>query len=141
MAVGDNLKTITVTAANGTKKSYSVNIKRLTEEETKALEEQERANDVFLFVNKDKDYHIVEDISTLAVPGGFTASTVIHRDTEVGTLVDTAGEYTLYYATADEDETKTPVLFYKDGEEFKKLPYIISGGNLYIVETPVVNLH
>lgn len=139
LEVGDNLKTITVTAANGTKKSYSVNIKRLTEEETKALEEEERANDVFLFVNKDKDYHIVQDISALAVPGGFTASTVIHRDTEVGTLVDTAGEYTLYYATADEDETKTPVLFYKDGEEFKELPYIISGGNLYVVETPVVN--
>ncbi len=140
LAVGDNLKTITVTAASGAKKSYTLNIKRLSEEETAALEEQERADDVFLVVYNGKDYHIMQDISKLEVPGGFTASTILHRENEVGVLVDTAGEYTLYYLTADDDETQTPVIFYKtENEEFKELPYIISSGNLYIIEPPVVN--
>ncbi|MBQ8203188.1 MAG: cadherin-like beta sandwich domain-containing protein [Clostridia bacterium] len=140
LAIGDNVKTVTVTAANGTKKSYTVNIKRLTEEETKALEEQERANDAFLITFEGKDYHIIQDISTLTVPGGFTASTTVHRENEIGILVDAAGEYTLFYATADEDETKTPLLFYKSGEnDFKLLPGVISAGNLYILEEPVVN--
>lgn len=140
LAVGDNFKTVTVTAANGTKKSYTVNIKRLTEEETVLLEQQERENDPFLIVVDGKDYHLIKDISAIAVPGGYTASTILHRENEIGTLVDAAGEYTLYYATADGDETQTPILFYKDSDEsFKMLPYIISGGNLFVVEDPVVN--
>ncbi len=140
LAVGDNIKTITVSAANGTKKSYTVNIKRLTEEETLLWEQQERENDPLLVVFNNKDYHLVSDVSALPTPGGYTPSTATYKDSTINTFTDAAGEYTLAYVTADEDAEKTPILFYLDSTgEFKELPYIISGGNLYIIEAPNTN--
>ena len=140
LIVGDNIKTITVSAANGTKKSYTVNIKRLTEEETLLWEQQERENDPLLVVFNDKDYHLVADIAALPIPGGYTASTATYKENVINTFTDSAGEYTLAYLTADDDAEKTPILFYLDSNgEFKELPHIVSGGNLYVIEAPSVD--
>ncbi len=140
LVVGDNIKTVTVSAANGTKKSYTVNIKRLTEEETLLWEQQERENDPLLVVFNNKDYHLVSDVSALPTPGGYTPSTATYKNSTINTFTDAAGEYTLAYVTADDDAEKTPILFYLDSNgEFKELPYIVSGGNLYVIEAPDVD--
>lgn len=135
LIVGDNIKTVTVSAANGTKKSYTVNIKRLTEEETLLWEQQERENDPLLVVYNNKDYHLVSDVSALPIPGGYSPSTAVYKENTINTFTDAANEYTLAYLTADEDTEKNPILFYlNESGEFIELPHIISGGNLYVIE-------
>lgn len=135
LVVGDNIKTVTVSAANGTKKSYTVNIKRLTEEETLLWEQQERENDPLLVVFNNKDYHLVADVSALPVPVGYTPSTAVYKENTINTYTDAAGEYTLAYLTSDEDAEKKPILFYlNDNGEFIELPHVVSGGNLYVIE-------
>lgn len=138
LKVGDNTRSITVTAADGkTKKTYTVTVKRLTVEESDALTAQERANDPLLVVINGEDYHIVSDISALTVPEGFTVSAVNRRDTDIGVLADNGGKYTLYYVTKDSDELKTPILTTRDDKDnFELLPYITVNNKIYIIEEP-----
>lgn len=135
LKVGENSVTLTVTAANGTaKKSYTVKIKRMTEEETKAYEQQLRDSDPLLVEIDGKDYHLVSDAAAYTAFGGFTVGEITRKDTKIPCLSDEAGKYTLCYLTADEDEQKTNVLYIKNEENYTVAPYIISNNKLYIIE-------
>lgn len=135
VAVGDNNRTITVTSEDGTKKSYQVNVKRLTQEETATLEQQERENDPLLAVIDGVDYHITTDISDKGTFEGFSANNIPYKNGEVSVLKTEDGEYALYYLTADDQSVAD--WFYKDkNDEFKRLCYITVANRLYIIETP-----
>lgn len=131
LKVGDNTQTITVTAPSGAKKSYTVTIKRLNEEETAALIAEERAANPTLVVVDGKDYNIVPDISAVPVPLGFVAATVERKGAEVGVLRDESGKYELYYVVDENGENGD---FYTKDEQdnFTRLVYISANGKLYI---------
>lgn len=131
LQVGDNSRTITVTAPSGAKKSYTVVIKRLTEEETAALIEQERAADPTLVVIGGIDYHIKTDLSDVAIPEGFTATTTVYKEGEVVAISDGA-DYTLCYLTAD-DGSKADWHYIDESGEFKSLVYLNILNKLYIL--------
>lgn len=138
---GNNKKYITVTAEDGTKKTYEVNIKRLTAEETAALGSE--STDVELgpldVELNGSLLRVVQDTSNLAVPHGFTAATAMHNDLEVGVMMDSVkGEYILYYLT--DLSGYNGDYYYKDEEgNFHRLNYISVNGRLYIVEEPFGN--
>lgn len=135
LKVGGNSVTVTVTAANGTaKKSYTIKIKRMSEEETKAYEQQLRDSDPLLVEIDGKDYHLVSDPAAYTAFGGFTVGEFTRKDTKIPCLSDEAGKYTLCYLTADEDEQKTNVLYIKNEENYTVAPYIVSNNKLYIIE-------
>lgn len=131
--VGDNSRTLTVTAADGTKKSYTVNIKRMTEQETMDAEEEARNANPLLVTIGGKDYTIVNDAEKITVPKGFELGTVVRREKEIVVLDDEHGKYQLFWLV---DENEENGAFYtRDNEDkFTRINWINAGGKMYIIE-------
>lgn len=139
LEVGKNTRTVTVTAQNGTQKTYTIVITRLKEdeedteskpeEETKAPEEN-AGTAVIDGVN----YSIATDLSGFTLPGGFKATTVTRNGAEVAAAQDTDANYTLYYLKGENSESYQPYTLEADGTTFKKLKYATFGNNTYIFE-------
>ena len=131
--VGENSRVLTVTAADGTKKSYTVNIKRMSEEETAAAEQAERDANPFLVVINDIDYTIVNNFEGVWIPAGFVQGTALRKDTEIAVLNDEHGEYQLYWVVDASGENGA---FYTrdENDNFTKINYINANGKIYIIE-------
>ncbi len=131
--VGDNTRAITVTAHDGTtKKTYNVNIKRMTEEETIAAEEAEKNANPLLVIIDGIDYTIVNDFTDFKIPTGYTVGTTTRRETEVSVLNDDHGEYQLFCLA---DPTGAVALYTRnENDAFLRVNYISTGGKMYIIE-------
>lgn len=131
--LGDNSRTLTVTAADGTKKSYTINIKRMTEQETADAEAAAREANPNLVVINNTDYNIVSDTALIAVPSGFVAATEIRKEAELPVIKDASGKYTLWYLTDANGENGD---FYTrdENDNFTRLNYINANGKMYIIE-------
>lgn len=127
-----NERVLTVTAEDGTKKTYIVYVKRMTEEETAAYEEEQRDANPLLVVINGKDYTISNDLTNVEIPVGFTQGTSTRKEAEITVLNDEHGKYQLCWLVNADGEGA----FYSRDEEdnFKKLVYINAGGKMYIVE-------
>ena len=133
LSVGENKLSITVKAASGDRKTYTVTVKRMTEEETREAEIAERENNPLLFVTDGEDRYLVSDISALAVPEGYKLSSAERKGAEIGVLEDNAGKYKLFWAT---DASGGDGAFYTEGEDgaFVRVNAILTGGRIYIIE-------
>ena len=133
--IGDNSRVLTVTAQDGTKKSYTINIKRMTEQETLDAEQAERDADPLLVVIDGVDYTIVNDFTNITIPAGYTQGTTTRKDTEIAVLNDEHGEYTLYWLTDANGENGA---FYTcdENDKFTRVNCIRANGKLYIIEQP-----
>lgn len=136
LQVGENKRTLTVTAASGAKKSYNITITRLAEEvvapETPATEPE---NDPLSVIADGVAKKIMQDISSMPIPEGFTQTTVAFDDIEVGALIEGGNKYTLFYIS-NEDGTD-PDLYYKNsGGDYVRLLYITVNCKFYIIEEP-----
>ena len=133
LSVGENKLSITVKAASGDRKTYTVTVKRMTEEETREAEIAERENNPLLFVTDGEDRYLVSDISALAVPEGYKLSSAERKGAEIGVLEDNAGKYKLFWAT---DVSGGDGAFYTEGEDgaFVRVNAILTGGRIYIIE-------
>ena len=133
LEVGNNSRDITVTAADGTKKTYTVNIKRMSEQETLDAEQAARDADPLLVVINGVDYTIVNNLDDISIPSGFVKSTATRKDKEITVLNDENGKYQLCWLT---DENGENGAFYSRDEEdnFTKLVYINENNKMYIVE-------
>ena len=133
LQVGDNQRVLTVTAADGTKKSYTINIKRMTEQETADAEQAARDANPLLAVINGADYTIVNSFDGIAIPAGFTQATANRKGSEIAVLNDEGGKYQLYWLTDAAGENGA---FYirDENDNFTKLVYINANGKMYIVE-------
>lgn len=134
LEVGEkNERVLTVTAEDGTKKTYIVYVKRMTEEETAAYEDEQRDANPLLVVINGKDYTISNDLTDVEIPAGFTQGTATRKESEITVLNDEHGKYQLCWLVNADGEGA----FYSRDEEdnFKKLVYINAGGKMYIVES------
>ncbi|MCQ2454620.1 MAG: cadherin-like beta sandwich domain-containing protein [Clostridia bacterium] len=123
---GNNSFTITVTAASGAKKSYTLNVRR------RLVGEFTEAEKLTVSVNGETK-HIVKNISKMTEISGFTKTETTYKDINVGVLSDVGNKYFIYYLT--DADGKNPELYVKnDNDEFSKLPYIKKGKKIYIVE-------
>lgn len=131
--VGDNSRVLTVTAADGTKKTYTVNIKRMSEEETAQAEQAARDANPLLVVIDGADYTIANSFDGIWVPAGFTQGTALRKDTEIAVLNDDNGEYQLYWLV---DASGANGAFYTrdENDNFTKINYINANGKMYIIE-------
>ncbi len=135
LQVGDNQRVLTVTAADGSKKSYTINIKRMTEQETADAEQAERDANPLLVVINNADYTIVNDFTNIAIPAGFTQGTATRKEAEITVLNDEHGEYTLYWLVDASGENGA---FYTrdENDAFTRVNCIRANGKLYIIEQP-----
>ena len=131
--VGNNTRGVTVTAASGDKKTYTVKIKRLSEEETAEQEKEERDNNPLLFDYNGEDRLIAPDITNLADFEGYEKAELKIKNEKIGYLKDKAGKYNLFWAT---DEKGLGGTFYnRDAEgNYTKVNYLQTKGRIYIVE-------
>lgn len=131
--IGDNSRTLIVTAADGTKKSYTINIKRMTEQETLEAEQAARDANPLLVIINDVDYTIVNNFEGITIPSGFTQGTATRKDTDIAVLNDEHGQYTLYWLTDAAGENGA---FYTrdESDNFTRISYINSNGKMYIIE-------
>ncbi len=135
LAVGKNTRTVTVTAQNGTQKTYTIVITRLKEGEE--LDGETKPED-----NTDESekstvidgvkYSVATDLSGFTLPNGFKANTVTYGETEVAAAQDTDANYTVYYLKGENSESYQPYTLESDGKTFKKLKYATFGNNTYI---------
>ena len=135
LEVGKNTRTVTVTAQNGTQKTYTIVITRLKEGEE--LDGETKPED-----NTDESekstvidgvkYLLATDLSGFALPNGFKANTVTYGETEVAAAQDTDANYTIYYLKGANSENYLPYTLESDGKTFKKLKYATFGNNTYI---------
>lgn len=95
LQVGNNVRTIVVSASNGEIRRYTVTFNRL----------DENGNDITvsgnvsdIIVNVDgKDYNIAEQDATLEPPAGFSLATVEYGEKEVTAYKDASGKTVLLY--------------------------------------------
>lgn len=135
LEVGKNTRTVTVTAQNGTQKTYTIVITRLKEGEE--LDGETKPED-----NTDESekstvidgvkYLLATDLSGFTLPNGFKATTVTHNGAEVAAAQDTDANYTVYYLKGANSENYLPYTLESDGKTFKKLKYATFGNNTYI---------
>lgn len=134
LEVGDNQRVLTVTAADGSKKSYTINIKRMSEQETADAEQAARDANPLLVIIDDVDYTIVNDFEGVTIPAGFTQGTVTRKETEIAVLNSADEKYQLCWLVDQNGENGA---FYRrdENDNFTKLAYINANGVMYIIES------
>lgn len=141
MKVGDNQRTVVVTAPNGTKKSYVLNIKRLASSENVStptddpqVPDNTNSNPYEITVNGQKKY-LANDYSLVQIPEGFTNSTAFINGTDMPALTNTVGDRVLVYGT---DETGANGRFYLfNAEEITftlYMNYVSQGANFVFLD-------
>lgn len=135
--VGNNECVLTVTAEDGTKKSYVINVKRMTEQETADAEQAARDANPLLVIIDNTDYTIVNSFEGITIPAGFTQGTATRKDAEIAVLNDEHGQYQLYWLTDAQGENGA--FYTRDGnDKFTRISCINVSGKMYIIEDPDV---
>lgn len=132
--VGKNVRTVTVTAASGAQKTYTITITRAAEGETLSEPEQtsDPENNPYEATVDGVAYTVATDISGITLPKGFSASIAEYNGAEVAVAKDLNSYYTVYYLKAAEGESYAPYLLNADGATFEKLKYVSFGDKTYI---------
>ena len=134
--VGENVRTVTVTAASGAQKTYKITITRAAEGDTSSSEPEQTSEPEINPYEATVDgvaYTVATDISGITLPKGFSSSTAEYNGAEVAVAKDLDSNYTVYYLKAADGETYVPYLLSTDGATFEKLKYVVFGDNTYIL--------
>lgn len=134
LEVGENVRTVTVTAASGAQKTYKITITRAAEGETSEPEQtSEPEVNPYEATVDGVAYTVATDISGIALPKGFSASVAEYNGAEVAVAKDADSNYTVYYLKAADGEAYVPYLLSADGASFEKLKYAQFGDKTYIL--------
>ena len=125
---GENVRTVTVTAPSGAQKVYTIKITR-SDLTTEPEPEVPEVNPLETTVD-GVSYIVLNDISGIALPAGFSVATAEFNGTEVPVAKDADGNYTLYYLKAADSEAATPYLL--NGNTFERLQCVTIGEKIYI---------
>ena len=156
LAVGNNERTITVTAANGSTKKYNVNVIRAAEDGTLPdgtnLYEIRKLNSLSVFDNEIR-YLLMDDITGYSVPSGFELGSVKYNEYDIPVFIAKKTGIKMAYAlpvdatekdeNLDEennglsnDQTNTEVLTptSEDKKEFKDGIWVFydTNGNVFL---------
>ncbi len=142
LKVGKNNVVVTVQAANGTTKKYTIIVTRLaqgeklsTDQPTEELPPEEVTDTAKLeTIIAGTTYIIATEIPENKLFKGFSASTATYNETEVAVAVDQNENYKIYYLKAADSEELLPYIYNTELEVFEKLKYLSFGDNIYIFE-------
>lgn len=118
LSVGANSFTIDVTAEDGTRKAYTINVD-VVEKPT-----------IFLPFN-NKELGILNDINLSDVPKGFKEKTITLQDTEVKAFTNENGTLTLLYLTDEQNHNGFYLYNEKDGTLYGLYRPILVDGKEY----------
>ncbi len=136
LKVGANNVVVTVQAANGTQKTYTIVVTRLAEGELTDQEQQQQAEEEIKqkleTTIDEKPYSVAADISGATLFNGFTATTIKYNDIDVQVAVDENNEFTLYYLKSADSDELLPYTLNEEQNAFERLKYFSIADNLYI---------
>ncbi len=127
LKVGENPCEVIVTAEDGTKKTYSIKIKRATVEESVAL-------NPLVTVIDGKMHHIVPTLDDTPVPAGFKAGKTYYNNKEIEVFESEDLTLKLFKISRDEDKYTDYYTYVDYRDEFVKLNYITVNNEMYILE-------
>ena len=144
---GRNKHTITVTAADGTKKTYTITITRLkpdeentssdntsSEEPSDNPDDNPPSGDVLVTYINNESHHVLSEIpEDIKIPGGFSAGKANFNGAEVSVYESPNKEYVLYTLKRDSDGDVKLYTYDSMRDEFIPLPYMDFGGKMYIL--------
>ncbi len=125
LEVGDNEFKIVVTAQDGTKKTYTLKIRRATVEESIQL------NPLLVIINGEM-HHINADLTGAEIPVGFTLGKATYNGKEIDVFKSEQGDYTLYSITKDQPGSTDYYVYKEHRDEFALLNYMTVNNELYI---------
>lgn len=131
--MGDNVRTVTVTAPSGAQKVYTVTVNRSENAASDGTESDitEVTSPLETVIDGIK-YEIATDISDVKLFDGFTVAEELYNGQAVSVARDSGGYYTLYYLKAADSEEKAPYVLNSQDNSFARLIYFTSGENTYI---------
>lgn len=136
LAVGDNKCAVTVTAADGvTKKTYTITIRRLEEDASSDEPAPADDSDALAVQIDGSGYHIMTDLSPLAVPAGFTLSSSSYSGIPVPAYTDDRTEFTLYGLTPDAGGTPDYYTYNAKTNVFEAVKYLNTPDRFFIFLT------
>lgn len=125
--VGDNVRYIKVTAADGkTKRTYSVNIIRNAEGE----DEEDIAAALSVTINEVA--HTVVKQAPETAPAGFEISTATYNDQEVSVLKSADEKIVLYTIMNNETSATDYYTYDQNTNQFTLLKYVVLNGKMFI---------
>ncbi len=142
LKVGSNEIKITVTAENGSKKTYKVTVKRAAaagesqppvSSETPSVppvESEDTPTDITILFD-GSEYTVVEDYSFVAIPDGFSQTVCTVNGTQVMAVTNVTKSVTMVYL-ADSEQNGSFYIY--DTAEITYTPYrtIVVGKNVYV---------
>ncbi len=120
--MGTNYYAITVVAQDGTKKTYSLAVKRGTDEEI----------DVLAVTVKGTKYHVCDDLSKVKALSGFSVRKAVYNGVDVDVFTDKENRLALYYLTEDASGKGDYFIYQDQRDSFKPLDYITWNNRNYI---------
>lgn len=129
LKMGANTRTVTVTAPNGSQKTYTVTINRSSEEDTVS---DDTTPDPLETNIEGVSYTVAADISSIPLFKGFAAEQIDYNGTQISVAKDTNGYYTLYYLKSADSDALVPYTYNETDKVFTKLLYCTQGEYSYI---------
>lgn len=142
LKVGENNVVVTVQAANGTQKKYTIVVTRSKENDAVTSNPEDTSSEnttpeepsPLETVIADTTYTIATEIPENLLFKGFSLSTVKYNEVEVPVATDKNSVYNIYYLKAADSEELVPYTYDEKLKTFERLKYLASGENLYIFE-------
>lgn len=141
--VGNNKRTIVVTAPNGLKKTYILNIYRakdgedvssnITSADTQSTESLPEDYNPYEIMVEDKLRYIAADFSGVVLPNGFTQTVIKMNNTNVPGLVDPVNNKTLVYATDKEGNNGAFYAYDREKNLFTLYKYFNTKASRYVI--------
>ncbi len=134
LEIGENVRTITVTAPSGAQKVYTVTIYRSETVESEPDDSSSESDEVNPLATNIEgvEYTVATDISGVTLFNGFTASTAQFNSQEVAIATDANGYYEIYYLKAPDSDVLVPYTYDATAQVFTVLPYYTQGDYTYI---------
>lgn len=142
LKVGKNSIIVTVEAANGSQRNYTITVTRLDKtpekeeiEEKEEEKEPEKVEEEELNITiAGTEYIVVSKIPSDALFKNFKISEIDFQDKKIEVAVDEAENYQLFYLKSVESDELVPYVYNESVEEFEKLKFLNFNDNVYIFE-------
>lgn len=141
LKVGENVRTVTVKAPSGVRKTYTIHITRLAEGEVMP-EDGENPNgetpkdDPLWATWHGADYFVADKLDNVEMPAGFTVGMASYNGIDVPAAVSADGSVTLLYLLNDTRDAGNFFIYDAELSTFAEFLYVVSAKLTYVFLDP-----
>lgn len=137
LTVGNNTRKIIVTAPNGTKKTYTVEVYRAKAGEDITSKSTTSAGNTdsnpYKVIIDNKEMQILNDFSNIAIPSGFKQTYISYNSTEVPALIDPINNKTLVYLVDAKEDLGNFYVFDSETNGLSLYRYFSTNSARYVI--------